>query len=112
MIVKGDTLSGGCDCLSYNRPDWGGSDLEAVLPSPPHLMDIKPGHICIDACLVPVIKKLWDHQVVTLSSCCGHRREAPNIVLGDDVDADMVRQLANTVDERHIKLLQWRLVEV
>lgn len=32
-------------------------------------------HVCIDPCIVPAIRKLWDQGIETLGCCCGHNIE-------------------------------------
>jgi len=44
-----------CNCISYNRPDLGGSDKEVIL-IPPEF--IGKSTVCIDSCMVPIILKL------------------------------------------------------
>ena len=64
--------------------------------------------ICIDECIADVIKRAWKHGVQTLSSCCGHGGEGPNVVLTQDKDQPALAA-------KHLpgfNLYQWLLTEV
>lgn len=64
-----------CDCNSYN---W-------EIGSEPCKLIIDPytkRNVCIDACIVDDILKLWVLGISTLSSCCGHNRLIKSIVFG------------------------------
>lgn len=103
-----------CNCKSYNRPDLGGDVEEVVLQAPEWS---HRDHICIDACIVPVIQHLWDKGIETHSSCCGHNGAfgRPSIVIQNSIseqEAREVRRLVGEVDDRPFDLLSWCLVEV
>lgn len=50
-----------CDCISYNRPDLGGSKVSVVRRG-----------ISLDPCIADQIEALWDAGIETVHSCCGH----------------------------------------
>ena len=64
-----------CTCHSYNA-DTGDKDEVGLLNQAGET-------VWIDACIAPVIKHLWDNNVHTEGSCCGHngRFGTPSIVL-------------------------------
>lgn len=96
-----------CDCYSYNA-DTG--------KTPNVLIQHKTsGTKAIDACIAPVIQKLWDNNIWTIGSCCGHNGKfgIPSIVLGENEDNySKIRELIKEVDERHFELSQWKRVLV
>lgn len=95
-----------CDCASYNRPDLGGGVPPVVLTLPPHMEYEGRKTVCVDACIAPVIKILWDAEVVTLGCCCGHNGVWSRCVIVDPDHAKRARALApNDVD-----IQAWRLV--
>src|SRR5690348_4055835 len=103
-----------CDCKSYNGGF--GKTREVVLPRPDWMSDgQRVNGVPVDACISEVIKYLWDNDIVTLSSCCGHngRFGRPSLVLGDNVENyQEVRDLIREKDNRHFELSQWRRVLV
>lgn len=99
-----------CECKSYNKPqDWQYND-EVVLDTPE---GYERDTVCVDACIAHVIKHLWANGVVTQNCCCGHNKEAPSIVLDNNVSYVFARMnvtdLIKEVDKRHFNLLAWRL---
>ena len=73
----------GCNCQSYNKPEWGGDagevpircDVDPLVP-----ID-KRRVICVDACIVDQIKALWAKGIETGGCCCGHNKDDPNVGL-------------------------------
>jgi hypothetical protein len=101
-----------CNCQSHNRPDWGGTQPEVVVPAP-DWASLGRGTLCLDACIAPVIQRLWAADVVTLGSCCGHNLQWPSVVIEQTVDGLAVRELLREVDPtRFWRVLQWQLVDV
>ena len=48
------------------------------------LGNVKPiQKICIDRCLVPTIKLLWDNKIETLNCCCGHNLLKPTVIINE-----------------------------
>lgn len=101
-----------CDCISYNRPDFGPHDgrQEVVLAAPAHIQG-RPNGICVDACIVNAIKMLWSHQVITMGCCCGHNRVNPSLVIAEHEDAERVKKMLSENDDRQWEVMQWRLVK-
>lgn len=103
-----------CDCHSYNG-DFG-TTKEVLMPM---LVSITPDgkhtykDVAIDACIAPVIKRLWEKGVHTIGSCCGHGNSSPSIVLSEGVDNyKQIREWIKEVDDRWFELSQWRRVLV
>ncbi|MFK4897368.1 hypothetical protein [Lactococcus petauri] len=105
-----------CNCYSYNAVC--GEDKETELKAP-----VIGKSIFVDACIAKVIQHLWDNDIWTESSCCGHigadnRPEywgsaGPSIVLGSTVDNySRVRELIAEVEDRRFELSQWKRVVV
>lgn len=105
-----------CNCYSYNADC--GKD-KAIELKAPHT----DKSVSVDACIAPVIQHLWDNDIWTENSCCGHigadnRPEywgdaGPSIVLGSGVDNySRVRELIAEVDDRQFRLSQWKRVIV
>ncbi len=106
-----------CRCASYNRPDLVRPTVSGTVPevvlTPPEGLGIDRATVCVDACIAAVVAHLWANQVATLSSCCGHGREEPSLVLdASERDFTAVRSLIAEVDDRFFELYQWHLVTV
>ena len=94
-----------CSCQSYNRPDLGGDN-------PPVIMKgkfVKKIGITVDACLEPIIQKLWDEGIPTDNSCCGHNGKLgkPSIILKEK-DAIKAKEIVGT----DIEIMYWKLLRV
>ena len=82
-----------CNCISYNAPEWGGTDQEAVLPYQKYFPLSDRDTVCVDACIAPVIEKLWAAGIKTGACCCGHNGKAqicngmPNVMIVDPSQA-------------------------
>ena len=56
---------------------------QIVVPTPPGLLHYNDGemtprvNVCIDACMVALIRQLWACGIVTLGCCCGHGGNVP-----------------------------------
>lgn len=93
-----------CNCRSHN---WEVGEVpEVIVPAPPHMAHKES--YCIDACIVNVIKHLWDKGVVTLSSCCGHGVVPASVVIGENENGMWVREFIHRVDKRDWEVRQWR----
>lgn len=79
--------------------------------------------VYVDTCIAKVIQHLWDNDIWTENSCCGHigsdnrpqywGSAGPSIVLGSAVDNySCVRELIAEVDDRKFELSQWKRVVV
>jgi hypothetical protein len=51
--------------------------------------------VCIDACLVPEIKHLWNMGIRTQGCCCGHNEIDPHILVHKD-DIEKMKNLGYT----------------
>lgn len=101
-----------CDCYSYNKEV--GSVPEVILDHAQYFPGTRET-VCVDACIVNVIKHLWRNKVETLGCCCGHNTESPSIVLSQNITkeaADKVRLLITEVDSRHFRLFSWSFMEL
>ena len=91
---------------------------EVVLKLPAWLHYTKPNStdtVCIDREIVDTIKHLWKHEIHTLSSCSGHGKEPPNIVVASGYakeDLDRIVALIAEVDQRKWVIFQWHLIKV
>lgn len=56
------------------------------------LGDIKPiQKICVDKCLVPIIKFLWNNKIETLNCCCGHNIFKPTIIIDEKYIPQLIK---------------------
>ena len=93
-----------CNCHSYN---WDIGTKPEV-----QIEDERGAIIDIDACIADVIKHLWDNDVFTTASCCGHGRKEPSIIIKDDAtieQAERIEELISKVDKRKFNIFSWRL---
>jgi len=70
-----------CECWSVGT--GGDSGTPNVILDRPDFMaavESKP-QIAIDACIVEQVKTLWAAGVTTYSSCCGHGKTRPSVVV-------------------------------
>lgn len=66
----------------------------------------------IDACIADAVMALWQADVLTSASCCGHHHTRPEVVLEEGEDPAKARDVLRRVDSRQWGVLQRRLVEV
>jgi hypothetical protein len=103
-----------CECHSYNgdfgnTPEVRITKLTAILPDG----ERKYKDIMIDACIAPAIRHLWDNEVNTINSCCGHGNKPPSIVLGEGAENySQIRKWIKEKDKRWFELSQWKRVLV
>lgn len=90
-----------CNCHSYN---WGiGFEPEIIMTHP-----LTKCNVCIDACIAYVVRHLWNNNIWTTYSCCGHNRENPSIGLWaipphdyqKKIYIDWVKSIIKLVDNR------------
>ena len=82
-----------CACRSYNTET--GAIPETVL-TPPDWLKTKTGRetICVDACIVNDIQKLWDAGIETWGSCCGHATAlSPTVIVGTVEQEQQAKEL-------------------
>jgi hypothetical protein len=110
----GGRVMSACDCRSVTNED--GTTAPVRLPCPPpvaHTRHHPEDGIYVDACIAHVVAHLWENGVWTLSSCCGHGRKPPGVVLNDDrYDPARLRAVVAQVDDRPFEFWQWQLVRV
>lgn len=98
-----------CQCISYNRPDLGGTEPEVVLDYAKYFPDTGSPKICVDPCIADVMERLWEAGVRTRGCCCGHNGQlgtAPTVYIEDPKSAvDAVRVLSE--DERDWNVVFW-----
>lgn len=103
-----------CNCHSYNQNV--GEKPNVVLKLPNYIDTGRKGRtVCIDACIVDVIKYLWDNNIQTLGCCCEHNKDYPNIVIESgykDNDIKHILNLISKVDDRNWDIFQWKLQKV
>lgn len=106
-----------CNCKSYNLSNTGIIP-EDVLKIPEFLIGVLNRHqdtLCVDSCITKNILLLWENEIITLESCCGHGILEPVLIIGNDYRAKPIKEiraLLLTVDDREWDILQWRLVRV
>lgn len=96
-----------CDCKSYNKPEWGGSKPEVIVPKP-EWADRTSDTICLDSCIAEDVQTLWANGIHTLGSCCGHNQAPPSIVVESKSDPEYIRFIKSLVPGWEIN--QWELV--
>jgi hypothetical protein len=99
-----------CDCLSYNKPEWGGNTPEVILPFRKYFPKADRETVCVDSCIANTIERLWAAGVQTEAACCGHNGQAimgfPNVVLTNPEDAKAARDVLAT-DGRTWWIILW-----
>lgn len=92
-----------CNCHSHATGD--GLTSERIVPHP-----TEDRTVCLDACIAPLVLHLWDYDIPTLGSCCGHGKNAPSIVLSSAIDAPRALRLLHRYDpEYRVEVLAWVL---
>ena len=93
-----------CNCVSNNRSDIGGTDPLVLMIGE----STGPKGKGIDACIVPLIQELWDEEIITLSSCCGHNGKMgnPSVI----VHEYQVEKAKNIIGNR-IDVFYWKLLK-
>lgn len=100
-----------CDCKSYNRPDWGGSTPEVVMPYRSYFPHSGKATACIDSCIVAQMTALWEAGIETGGCCCGHnRRPAPEVMLQRPADVERACQILSEIDDREWHVTVWSKV--
>ncbi len=99
-----------CNCLSYNKPEWGGDKPEIILPTP-SWSERKNG-ICVDACISDAILMLWENGIMTEGCCCGHNKNNPSVVISTNSEGNKTKELLKLNDGRDWEVMQWQLVKL
>ncbi len=95
-----------CECDCYDK------DKCEILILPDYIE--RTGRtICVDNCIVDIVKFLWKNNIYTESCCCSHNGKFgnPSIVIGQDEDPLYVKKLIKEIDDREFDIFQWRLVK-
>ena len=101
-----------CDCISYNRPEWGGSQQEAVLPYRKYFSQSGPDTVCVDACLADSMERIWAAGIETMASCCGHNGKShlangfANVMLKHPKDAQAAFEIL-AAEDRPWWIVMW-----
>jgi hypothetical protein len=101
-----------CDCMSYNKPEWGGTMPEAVLPFGLYFPQAGRETVCVDSCIANAIELLWASGIQTEAACCGHNGRSPianglpNVMLTNPEDAKAARDVLAT-DGRMWWIILW-----
>lgn len=91
-----------CECKSYNRPDWGGSQESVIMVAP------SGADVCIDPCLASTVQALWDAGIETCSSCCGHNGHAiAHMVLSDPSTVEQAHQIIQDTSPVPMQVIVW-----
>ena len=94
-----------CDCISYNKPEWGGTRPSALLPAP-SWANGRPV-ICVDACMAGLIRALWDAGVKTRDCCCGHNRRIPHVMIENPDQVRLASEVVERVYTRSVHVIVW-----
>ena len=97
-----------CKCISYNQP-------KKYQKTPARKMSILYGigadgkkvfkYVFIDECIADDLQKLWDNNIMTSASCCGHNTKPKNVVLSDEKDYKKAKKLLPDFE-----IYYWKLV--
>lgn len=85
-----------CKCVNV---EMGSYDNQVMLDVPSFMYpiknclgEIKPNQkICVDRCLVPIIRLLWDNKIATENCCCGHNVQKPTIIIDEKYIPQLMR---------------------
>lgn len=99
----------GCLCKSYNAPQDYQTKEERVLVYP-----FTGKKVCIDDCIADTILFLWDKDIQTVGSCCGHNHDSPSLVLeqesaADNTIATVIQAIRDSGDLRDWDILSWTM---
>lgn len=97
-----------CKCISYNRPLPYQTEQSVVLDVPDWVGSEKLT-VCVDACIAPVVKALWEARIWTLGSCCGHNGEFPRTIIVDRSDRKRAEEVIASLGDSAI-IQAWELV--
>ena len=102
-----NTETNWCECQSLNRPEDTGNIASTVLdPNGYFDWTIPSKLVNVDACIAKYVIKLWEENIWTQGSCCGHNGMFPrNIILENWRDAERAHKAVGN----KIELLAWKL---
>lgn len=64
--------------------------------------------ISIDVCVWPFVKALWDANIQTCGSCCGHGKEQPSVVLAHYKDISNAITVSLDSGNVDVKIFAWK----
>lgn len=103
-----------CKCKSYNK-NWG-STPNVILDLPDWMLTYKENRtVAVDACIVHVIKYLWDKKIETEGCCCGHNRFKPHLIISSGYNDKKIIRVFNIIkeiDDREWDICQWRVTRL
>jgi len=70
--------------------------------------------VCVDECIAPHIKALWDAGYETKGCCCGHGKENSSVIINEDYTQNQINNIRNileSIDSRPWDIFQWQLVK-
>jgi len=89
-----------CDCYSYN---WDiGNEKGKILTT------LDGNKILIDNCIAEIIQALWNKELWTEGSCCGHGRAKPSLLISHCGDIKDYKNFISGVDNRDWTFSQWQ----
>jgi len=93
-----------CNCVSNARPNLGGTVPLVLMKG-----ESAPNGKGIDACIAPLIQELWDNDIITLNSCCGHNGVMgnPSVVLHEYQASEAKKILGSRME-----VFYWKLTEM
>lgn len=98
-----------CNCISYNRPELGGTEAETVLRVPDNLAaQIGRETVCVDPCIADTIKAMWAAGIPTLGCCCGHNGKLPRTVVVNEAYGAKAKDFLAGRGET-MQVMAWRL---
>lgn len=97
-----------CDCISYNQPQDYQKTQSVVLELPKWCAPSRQlRNVCIDSCVVDVVKELWKRNLHTLSVCCGHNKCNPSLVVYSYQAIEVVDILRVIDEDRNWDIFYW-----
>lgn len=98
-----------CLCKSYNDPQAYQTVENRILTYP-----FTGKTVCIDDCIADTILFLWDKDIQTVGSCCGHNQDHPSLVLEqesakDNTIAAVIQAIRDSGDLRDWDILSWTM---
>ena len=101
-----------CSCISYNLPEPHQATKSRAVRFPWGEHRI----VDLDECIADTILHLWNADIVTGGSCCGHGDRNPSVVLMDDNPSEALIESAcrtiRKVDDRQWDVHFWTLSKV
>ena len=102
-----------CNCQSYNRPDWGGTEQPKILYPDEYFpdMEFSKKEVCVDPCIAQEVESLWKAGYWTIGSCCGHNGNVDRSIIIERIPEDQIKEVIKLVHP-DTKVLMWKLCEM